>query len=255
MKSTRKSRFDRSQFSPRNDVEWAIFTIEVAGGRLVMLNQDGDPAWKGWTSCEAPASSTAIRHHREHGPGSIGLQPYSLGLCHVDVDSGLADARRLAAAHPPLFTFVSRNGRGLHLGYSAPDPTLKERTKIAWGGAVVDFKSAWMCRTSDEALCRIAGALVARADGAEVPELPDSFLDAYDEAGRKVVEELADQAADETSAQVAPESNAAPQRNAVSQNNPLRRPSTTVSERDSLPQAIAHLSAGGDSPQPSTESG
>ena len=39
------------------------------------------------------------------------------------------------------------------------------------------------------------------------------------------------------------------------QNNPLRRPSTPVSERDSLPQAIAHLRAGGDSPQPSTESG
>ncbi len=39
------------------------------------------------------------------------------------------------------------------------------------------------------------------------------------------------------------------------QNNPLRRPPTPVSERDSLPLAIAHLSAGGDSPQPSTESG
>ena len=39
------------------------------------------------------------------------------------------------------------------------------------------------------------------------------------------------------------------------QNNPLRRPPTPVSERDSLPQAIAQLSAGGDSPQPSTESG
>ena len=39
------------------------------------------------------------------------------------------------------------------------------------------------------------------------------------------------------------------------QNNPLREPSTPVSERDSLPQALAHLRAGGDSPQPSTESG
>ena len=38
-------------------------------------------------------------------------------------------------------------------------------------------------------------------------------------------------------------------------NQPLGVPSTPVSERDSLPQAIAHLSAGGDSPQPSTESG
>ena len=38
-------------------------------------------------------------------------------------------------------------------------------------------------------------------------------------------------------------------------NHPLEGPSTPVSERDSLPQAIAHLSAGGDSPQPSTESG
>ena len=38
-------------------------------------------------------------------------------------------------------------------------------------------------------------------------------------------------------------------------NHPLEGPSTPVSERDLLPQAIAHLSAGGDSPQPSTESG
>ena len=39
------------------------------------------------------------------------------------------------------------------------------------------------------------------------------------------------------------------------QNNPLGEPSTPVSERDFLPQALAHLSAGGDSPQPSIESG
>ena len=38
-------------------------------------------------------------------------------------------------------------------------------------------------------------------------------------------------------------------------NHPLGRPATPVSERDLLPSAIAHLSAGGDSPQPSTESG
>ena len=38
-------------------------------------------------------------------------------------------------------------------------------------------------------------------------------------------------------------------------NHPLRVPSTPVSERDLIPQAIAHLSAGGDSPQPSTDSG
>ena len=38
-------------------------------------------------------------------------------------------------------------------------------------------------------------------------------------------------------------------------NHPPGEPSTPVSQRDSLPQAIAHLSAGGDSPQPSTESG
>ena len=38
-------------------------------------------------------------------------------------------------------------------------------------------------------------------------------------------------------------------------NHPLEGPSTPVSERDNLPQAIAHPSAGGDSPQPSTESG
>ena len=38
-------------------------------------------------------------------------------------------------------------------------------------------------------------------------------------------------------------------------NHPLGGPSTPVSQRDLLPQATAHLSAGGDSPQPSTESG
>ena len=38
-------------------------------------------------------------------------------------------------------------------------------------------------------------------------------------------------------------------------NHPLAVPSTPVSERDLIPQAIAHLSAGGDSPQPSTKSG
>ena len=38
-------------------------------------------------------------------------------------------------------------------------------------------------------------------------------------------------------------------------NHPPGRPSTPASERDSLPQAIAYLSAGGESPQPSTESG
>ena len=38
-------------------------------------------------------------------------------------------------------------------------------------------------------------------------------------------------------------------------NHPLGGPSTPVSQRDLLPQAIAHLSTGGDSPQPSTESG
>ena len=39
------------------------------------------------------------------------------------------------------------------------------------------------------------------------------------------------------------------------QNHPPGRPPTPVSKREFLPQAIAHLSAGGDSPQPSTESG
>ena len=39
------------------------------------------------------------------------------------------------------------------------------------------------------------------------------------------------------------------------QNHPPGRPSTPVSDREFLPQAIAHLSAGGDSPQPSTETG
>ena len=38
-------------------------------------------------------------------------------------------------------------------------------------------------------------------------------------------------------------------------NHPSGRTSTPVSERDFLPQALAHLSAGGDSPQLSTESG
>ena len=38
-------------------------------------------------------------------------------------------------------------------------------------------------------------------------------------------------------------------------NHPPGRPSTPVSERDFIPSAIVHPSAGGDSPQPSTESG
>ena len=38
-------------------------------------------------------------------------------------------------------------------------------------------------------------------------------------------------------------------------NHPLSRPPTPVSEKDSLPSAIVHLSAGDDSPQPSTRSG
>ena len=38
-------------------------------------------------------------------------------------------------------------------------------------------------------------------------------------------------------------------------NHPLGLPSTPVSEEDSLPSAIVHLSAGGDSPNLSTESG
>ena len=38
-------------------------------------------------------------------------------------------------------------------------------------------------------------------------------------------------------------------------NHPLRRPPTPDSEKDPLPSAIVHLSAGDDSPQPSTESG
>ena len=37
-------------------------------------------------------------------------------------------------------------------------------------------------------------------------------------------------------------------------NHPPGRPSTPVSERDLIPSAIVHPSAGGDSPQPSTES-
>ena len=40
-------------------------------------------------------------------------------------------------------------------------------------------------RTRDVALLTIVGALAARADGAEVPELPDPFLEAYDH-GRAV---------------------------------------------------------------------
>ena len=38
-------------------------------------------------------------------------------------------------------------------------------------------------------------------------------------------------------------------------NHPLGRPPTPVSEKDSLPSAIVQLSAGDDSPQPSTETG
>ena len=38
-------------------------------------------------------------------------------------------------------------------------------------------------------------------------------------------------------------------------NHPLRRPPTPVYEKDSLPSALVHLSAGGDSPQPSTKTG
>ena len=38
-------------------------------------------------------------------------------------------------------------------------------------------------------------------------------------------------------------------------NHPLGRPPSPVSEKDSLPSAIVHLSAGDDSPQPSTETG
>ena len=38
-------------------------------------------------------------------------------------------------------------------------------------------------------------------------------------------------------------------------NHPLRRPPTPDSEKDPLPSAIVHLSAGDDSPQPSTQSG
>ena len=38
-------------------------------------------------------------------------------------------------------------------------------------------------------------------------------------------------------------------------NHPLRRPPTPDSEKDPLPSAIVHLSAGDDSPQPSTRSG
>ena len=40
-----------------------------------------------------------------------------------------------------------------------------------------------------------------------------------------------------------------------SHNHPLGRPPSPVSEKDSLPSAIVHLSAGDDSPQPSTETG
>ena len=38
-------------------------------------------------------------------------------------------------------------------------------------------------------------------------------------------------------------------------NHPLGRPPTPVSDKDPLPSAIVHLSAGDDSPQPSTETG
>ena len=38
-------------------------------------------------------------------------------------------------------------------------------------------------------------------------------------------------------------------------NHPRTRPPTPVSEKDPLPSAIVHLSAGDDSPQPSTRSG
>ena len=38
-------------------------------------------------------------------------------------------------------------------------------------------------------------------------------------------------------------------------NHPRRRPPTLVSDKDPLPSAIVHLSAGDDSPQPSTRSG
>ena len=170
--------------SPRTEVEGAIFALWAAGGRIIPLKGNGTPAWITWNSSRALASGTAIEYHREHGPGSLGIQPSSVGLCHIDVDSSVEDARRLAASHRPLYEYLSRNGRGMHLAYAAPAEPMTERVGIAWDGARVDYKSSGMCRTPDEALLIIAGALVARADGAEVPELPDAFLEAYD-AGKE----------------------------------------------------------------------
>ena len=175
----------KADFSPRTEVERAIWTICAAGGRLVPLKADGNPAWQRWNTARPLASETAIAYHREHGPGSLGVQPSSLNFCHIDVDSGLEDARRLAAAHLPMFGYVSRNGRGMHFGNAAPDTPMRDRDGVEWDGAVVDFKRTGMCRTPDEALCAIAGALIARADGVEVPVLPSSFIDAYHAAARR----------------------------------------------------------------------
>ena len=180
-----KAYLDSSKFSPRTEVERAIWAIHAAGGRLVPLKADGTPAWQRWNTARPLASETAIAYHRQHGLGSLGVQPDSIDFCHADVDSSMEDARRLAAENPPFFSFVSRNGRGLHLGYAAPDTQMRERVRVEWDGAVVDFKCTGMCRTPDEALCLIAGALVARADGVEVPVLPSSFIDAYHAAARR----------------------------------------------------------------------
>ena len=188
--------------------------IWLSGGRLVLLI-DGKPFREGWNKRKRPALWVVIKHHREHGPGSVGIRPDSVGFCHIDVDSSIEDALRLRALFPPFFSFVSRNGRGEHLGFTSPDPSMKERTRILWQGATVDLKFRGLCRTPDPALCRIASALVRRADGDPVPELPESFLEAYDEAGHKVAEELADQAADEATAQAAPQSSGASQSKAA----------------------------------------
>ena len=163
--------------------------IWLSGGRLVLLDDNGNPFRKGWNDRERSVCWVVIKHHREHGPGSVGLRMESVGFCVADVDSGLEDAERLEKIHGPFFSYQSRNGRGKHLGFDLPATLMKERTGIPWAGAIVDYKAIGLCRTPDEALCRIASALVRRADGEEVPALPETFLDAYEEAGRCKVED------------------------------------------------------------------
>ena len=112
----------------------------------------------------------------------------------------MADAQHLAAKYSPFYRYPSRNHRREHLALDLPEIRMRERTHIAWEGAVADYKANGMCRTSDEALCIVVAALVRRAEGHASSPLPQGFPDAYEEAGRN------GKAADQS----APENNAAP---------------------------------------------